>query len=45
MKKAYTAPTIVTNGDVVRETLGGNPIVSETPDFKSPNTSSLGFYL
>jgi hypothetical protein len=45
MRKTYAAPAVVMNGNVVRETLGGIPVVSETPDFKNPNTSSLGFYL
>lgn len=48
MKKTYATPTLVTSGNIVRETLSGNnPAPSEGSSTfnKSGGAGSVGFYL
>jgi hypothetical protein len=48
MKKTYTTPTLIENGDVVRETLGGdapgNELINPTV-FRPEMPGSIGYYL
>jgi hypothetical protein len=45
MKKTYAAPTLVGNGNVVHETLGGSPVSTGETNFKAGAAGSVGFYL
>ena len=46
MKKAYAAPALVANGNVVRETLNGSQTASESGTaFKSLAPGGIGYYL
>ena len=46
MKKIYTAPAVVANGSVVRETLNGQDVASESgTQFKSLAPGGVGYYL
>ena len=44
MKKTYAAPTLISDGDVVRETLGYKPVGSE-PAKEALTAGRVGFYL
>jgi hypothetical protein len=45
MKRTYAAPTVAFAGNVVRETLGGAMVGSETPIRHTLGAGRLGFYL
>jgi hypothetical protein len=47
MKKTYAAPTAISSGDVVRQTLGGkaNDLEVEAGGAFRPGGGSVGFYL
>ncbi len=47
MKKTYTTPTLVCNGDVIGQTRGGVRIEDENADpvTLDPMPGSIGFYL
>jgi hypothetical protein len=45
MKKAYAVPTLVANGNVVRETLNGSKLATEDVSHKPSSGADIGFYL
>jgi len=45
MKKIYTTPILISNGEVLRETMGPGPIVVESPTQQSLGAGRVGFYL
>jgi hypothetical protein len=45
MKKAYAIPTVVANGNVVRETLSGIKQATEDTTHKPSSGADIGFYL
>jgi hypothetical protein len=45
MKKTYAAPTLVTSGNVVLETLNGSQPTSAEVFLKPIGSGSVGFYL
>jgi hypothetical protein len=47
MKKTYTTPTLVDNGDAIEQTRGGERIDDENADplTKDPMPGSIGYYL
>ncbi|HET7552526.1 MAG TPA: hypothetical protein VFK04_14645 [Gemmatimonadaceae bacterium] len=47
MKKTYTTPTLVENGDVVEQTRSGIDVENEHADrtTKNPMPGSLGYFL
>jgi hypothetical protein len=45
MRKTYAAPSIIKNGDVIRETLSNKPSLPETASTGNGSASRIGFSL
>lgn len=45
MKKTYTTPVVLVNGNVARETKNGTPDIVEDGTLAFPGAGSVGFYL